>query len=58
MYLFPERANLPCSVVVPRGTPKVKCEAIQGYGAELVFCDPTPTSRFEFFYCDLFEQPR
>ncbi|XP_076040662.1 serine racemase-like isoform X1 [Oratosquilla oratoria] len=40
-------AGLPCSVVVPKGTPKVKCEAIQGYGANLVFCAPTPTDRKE-----------
>ena len=40
-------ANVPCTVVVPRTTPKVKCEAIQGYGANLVFSEPTPTSRKE-----------
>ncbi|KAK7084043.1 hypothetical protein SK128_006319 [Halocaridina rubra] len=38
-------AGLPCSVVVPRGTPKPKCNAIKEYGADLVFCDPTFTSR-------------
>lgn len=35
----------PCVVVVPRGTPKNKTDAIEHYGAELVVCDPTPTSR-------------
>lgn len=35
----------PCAVVVPRGTPKNKTDAIEHYGAELVICDPTPTSR-------------
>lgn len=39
--------SLPCTVVVPKGTPNIKCEAIRGYGAELVFCEPTPTSRKE-----------
>lgn len=39
--------ELPCTVVVPEGTPTVKCQAIRGYGAELVFCTPTPTGRKE-----------
>ncbi|ROT67529.1 putative serine racemase-like [Penaeus vannamei] len=40
-------AGLPCSVVVPKGTPKVKCDAIVNYGAELVFCEPSPAARKE-----------
>ena len=40
-------ANLPCTVVVPKGSPQVKCDAIRGYGAELVFCENSPTSRKE-----------
>ena len=40
-------ANLPCTVVVPKGTPQIKCDAITGYGAELVFCENSPTSRKE-----------
>ena len=39
--------QLPCTVVVPEGTPTVKCEAIKGYGARLVMCHPTPTGRKE-----------
>ncbi|XP_045613647.1 serine racemase-like [Procambarus clarkii] len=39
--------KLPCTVVVPRGTPKVKCEAIRRLGADLVFCHPTPHSRVD-----------
>lgn len=39
--------KLPCVVVVPRGTPKNKTDAIEHYGAELVVCDPTPTARTE-----------
>lgn len=35
----------PCVVVVPRGTPKNKTDAIERYGAELVVCEPTPASR-------------
>ena len=37
-------ANVSCSVVVPKITPQVKCDAIQGYGAELTLCDQ-PTDR-------------
>ena len=35
----------PCVVVVPRGTPKNKTDAIEYYGAELVVCEATPASR-------------
>ena len=34
-------------MVVPKGTPQIKCDAIRGYGAELVFCENSPTSRKE-----------
>ncbi len=37
--------GLPCSVVVPNNTPKIKCDAIRGYGANLVFCEPSPQAR-------------
>ena len=30
-------ANLPCTVVVPKGTPKIKCDAITGYGRSWYF---------------------
>ena len=40
-------AKVPCVVVVPEGTPEVKCKAIGSYGAELVFSEPNPTSRKE-----------
>ena len=35
----------PCTVVVPEGTPDVKCRAIRAYGADLVFCYQTPMDR-------------
>nr|XP_022344495.1 serine racemase-like isoform X2 [Crassostrea virginica] len=38
-------ARIKCSVVVPNNSPKIKSEAILGYGAELVFCEPTPADR-------------
>ena len=34
-----------CTVVLPEGTPKVKCRAIRSYGAELIFCNQTPMDR-------------
>ncbi|KAK7074259.1 hypothetical protein SK128_008198 [Halocaridina rubra] len=40
-------AGLDCSVVIPHDAPKVKCEAIRDYGAELIFCEPSPSSRIE-----------
>ncbi|KAK3084813.1 hypothetical protein FSP39_019483 [Pinctada imbricata] len=40
-------AKLPCTVVVPNNFSAVKVEAIKGYGAELVLCEPTPASRQE-----------
>lgn len=38
-------AGLPCQVVIPRGAPAVKAQAIESYGATLVYCDPTPAAR-------------
>ena len=35
----------PAAVVVPRDTPQVKVDAITGYGAEVVLCEPTQQSR-------------
>ncbi|UJR29758.1 hypothetical protein I4U23_017306 [Adineta vaga] len=35
----------PCVIVAPQGSPKNKMDAIQHYGAEIVFCEPTPTGR-------------
>ena len=46
-FQFQDVANVKCTVVVPKTTPSVKCEAIKNYGAKLVFCEPTPTSRKE-----------
>lgn len=38
-------AGIPCRVVMPRGAPRVKREAVAGYGAEIVFCAPTAEAR-------------
>jgi threonine dehydratase len=32
--------GVPCTVVMPRQAPAVKVEAVRGYGAEIVFCEP------------------
>lgn len=40
-------AGVKSCVVIPRTAPKVKAAAIEGYGAELVFCEPNPQSRAE-----------
>ena len=39
--------GVPCTIVMPRTAPVVKIEAVQGYGAEIVFCEPTLESRLE-----------
>lgn len=41
-------AGVKCCVVVPNNAPKTKAEAIRGYGAELVWCEPTPKDRYNF----------
>ena len=38
-------AEAECRVVVPNNAPKIKCDAIEGYGAELHFCEPDAVSR-------------
>lgn len=38
-------AGIPCRVVMPEGAPRVKREAVAGYGAEIVFCAPTAEAR-------------
>ena len=34
------RRGIPCAVVMPRTAPQVKVDAVRGYGAEVVFCEP------------------
>lgn len=42
--------GLPCTVVVPQTAPSCKTSAIEGYGAKLVKCAPTPVARFVYNY--------
>jgi threonine dehydratase len=37
--------GIKCFVVMPYNAPKVKVEAVKGYGAEITFCEPTLESR-------------
>lgn len=39
--------GVPAVVVVPKDTPQVKVDAIAGYGAEVVLCEPSQKSRTE-----------
>ncbi|XP_062621024.1 serine racemase-like [Saccostrea cucullata] len=40
-------AQVDCTVVVTQDTPKTKCRAIKSYGADLVFCQSSPSARTE-----------
>lgn len=37
--------GIPCTIVMPHSAPSVKRAAVQGYGAEIVLCEPTLESR-------------
>lgn len=37
--------NVPAYIVMPENAPKVKVEAVRGYGGEITFCTPTLTDR-------------
>src|SRR5213082_2960337 len=37
--------GIPAHIVMPINSAKVKIRAVQGYGAQVVFCDPTEESR-------------
>lgn len=39
--------GVPCTVVVPSDTPRVKVQNIERYGAEVVLCEPTQQARVE-----------
>jgi threonine dehydratase len=34
-------------IVMPKNAPRVKCEAVEGYGGKIAFCEPTVTARTE-----------
>jgi threonine dehydratase len=39
--------EIPATIVMPKDSAKVKIKATEGYGAEIVFCEPTLASREE-----------
>jgi threonine dehydratase len=43
------RRGIPCRVVVPRTAPEAKKAAMRGYGAEVVECEPSTSSREAVF---------
>ncbi len=43
------RRGIPASVVVPRTAPEAKKQAMRGYGATVVECEPSTTSREQVF---------
>ena len=34
-------------IVMPKNAPRVKCEAVEGYGGKIAFCEPTVSARKE-----------
>ena len=43
------RRGIPCKVVVPRTAPEAKKAAMRGYGAEVIECEPSTSSREAVF---------
>ena len=39
------KRGIPASIVMPRTAPKVKVEAVRGYGAQITFCEPNLEAR-------------
>ena len=37
--------GIPAHIVMPSNSPAVKCDAVRGYGGQIVFCEPTQESR-------------
>jgi threonine dehydratase len=45
LALVAQLFDVPCIVVMPSNSARVKIEAVKGYGAEVVMCGPTPADR-------------
>jgi threonine dehydratase len=43
------RRGIPCHVVMPRTAPQAKKDAVKGYGGIVTECEPSTTSREEYF---------
>lgn len=37
--------GIPAYIVMPENAPRIKIEAVKGYGAEVIFCEPTQLAR-------------
>lgn len=47
LSLAAKERGIPAYIVMPHTAPKVKVEAVKGYGAEVTFCEPTLQAREE-----------
>jgi threonine dehydratase len=47
LALAAKTLGVPATIVMPSNAPKVKVQAVRGYGAEIVFCEPTLQAREE-----------
>ena len=45
LALAAKEAGIPAHIVMPRTAPQVKVAAVQGYGAQVYFCEPTLQAR-------------
>eukprot|EP00927_Polykrikos_kofoidii_P051177 TRINITY_DN44981_c0_g1_i1.p1 TRINITY_DN44981_c0_g1~~TRINITY_DN44981_c0_g1_i1.p1 ORF type:complete len:689 (+),score=96.94 TRINITY_DN44981_c0_g1_i1:77-2068(+) len=45
--LAAQLSGIPATIVVPRNTPATKIAAVRGYGADIVYCEPTLKDREE-----------
>lgn len=45
LALAARSARIKCYVVMPENAPRIKIEAVKGYGAEITFCEPTLEAR-------------
>ena len=43
------RRGIPCYVVMPRTAPQAKKDAVKGYGGRITECEPSTSSREEYF---------
>ncbi|MFT5691056.1 MAG: threonine dehydratase [Oceanicoccus sp.] len=45
LALAAQNRNIPAFVVLPNNAPQLKIKAVEGYGANLIFCEPTLAAR-------------
>lgn len=47
LALAAKMKNVPAYIVMPRTAPEIKKKAVEGYGAKIIFCEPTLKAREE-----------